>query len=117
MSKATSRYRTRMVLQNFTVTRDAVKQPVKTWFDEVEFWGEIDFAYKGEEMLGGHRESETPLLVSLSQVWIFTRYRRDVLFSPQKRIVADGRIFEIVAWYDATNRKRRLQILVQEVQT
>ena len=116
MSRRASKYDRRMHLQSFTTTRSAAKQPVKTWTDEAGFWGRIEFAYKGEETVGGIRHSEVPQLASVSQVWIYLRYRSDVVFSPTKRIRLDSRYFEIVAWYDSSGEHRELKILCKEVQ-
>lgn len=116
MSSSSSRLRYRLVLMDYTEERSGSKQKVKTWFDEASFWGQIDFAYKGEETIGGHRESEVPQLASVSQVWIYTRHRNDIRFEARKRIRYGSRIFQIVAVYD-TPRMRRFRILAQEVQT
>lgn len=116
MSRRTSRYNLLMYLQDYTLTRDAAKQNVKTWANLTEFWGKLDFAYKGEEILSGSRRNETPELASSSEVWISLRLRNDVTFSPRYRIVYEGRIFNIVSFYKSLQR-REIRVLCREVQT
>lgn len=117
MSRRNSRYKDRFHLQDSTTTRSASKQQVKTWADEAAFWGRMDFAYKGEETIGGIRDSEVPQMVSIGQVWIELRYRSDITFSPQKRIRYGSRYFDIIAHYDARGEHRKLRVLCREVQT
>lgn len=116
MSGKSSGYSNRMALQSYTETRDAAKQMVKTWSDEAALWAKIEFAYKGEEMLGGVRQSKTPVLASVSQVWLYTRYRTDVVFSPRKRIRFGTRYFEIISFYVTEGHGKEFKILCHEVQ-
>ncbi len=116
MSRRASQYNRRMHLQNYTTTRTPSKQLVKTWADEAPFWGRVEFAYKGEETLGGVRDSQVPQFVSISQVWIYLRYRTDVQFLASKRIRYGTRLFDIISPYDASGDQRELKILCREVQ-
>ena len=116
MSGKTGQYSNRMRLQEYTETRSAAGQMKKSWVDLTSMWASIDVAYKGEEMMGGSRESETPKLGALGYFWIKTPYRTDVTFSSRYRIVFGSRIFNIVIATDTKSLHREWKILVTEVQ-
>jgi head-tail adaptor len=116
MTRRASRYKRRMALQSFTETRTPSKQLIKVWSDEAPFWGRVEFAYKGEEIIGGVRDSEVTQVASVSQIWVYLRYRSDLLFSPVKRVRFGDRFLGIVTAYDASDERREIRLLCMEVQ-
>lgn len=105
-----------MFIQTYTESRDEYRQVHREWFDTAPFWGLLEVAYKGQEMMGGQRDSQVPQQISLSQLWIFLRYRTDITISTTHRVRFGERYFDINAVYDDHSRQETLKLLCTEVQ-
>lgn len=65
------RLRHHVTIQNFTTTRDAGGQPIKTWFDAATVWAEVAPISGRELVASGAVSAEATI-----RVWM--RHRRDV---------------------------------------
>lgn len=65
------RLRHRVTIQNFTTTRDASGQPIRTWFDAATVWAEVAPISGRELVASGAVSAEATI-----RVWM--RFRRDV---------------------------------------
>jgi len=114
MSGKASKYRYRMSIQKASLTRSAVGQQKESWSDSFSFWGGLERAYRGEEMLGGTRESKTLKVASVGYHYVTLRSRSDKTISTMDRVRHGTRIMDIMS-IDRSSAEE-IKLLCREIQ-
>jgi SPP1 family predicted phage head-tail adaptor len=98
--------RHRVVLQQKTVTEDALKQQSETWVDVTTVWAAI-------EPLSGREYFAAKQVNAEVSVRITIRYRKGV--TPDMRVVFGNRTFEVLSVIDPKERRESLILMCREV--
>lgn len=105
--------RTRVTVQRFTSSADAVGEPIRTWFDYCSRWAyvrHVPGSRRGERFIADQFRAEAD--------WIFqVRYDTETkAITPKDRIVYDSRTFNIQTVRNVDDRNHIIDILGYEVQ-
>ena len=99
------KYRNRITYKEKTIGQGSFGEPVITWNDFATVWAKID-PIRGREYWDAEQvQSEVTHR-------IVHRYLSDV--SPEMEIHFKGRVFDVLHFHDAEEKKREMEVLVKE---
>lgn len=104
------RNRSRITIQQESVTRDTVGGEVKTWSTFATVWAEVIGSQSviDEQFIQNADQLQARTLLRIKMRWLSG-------VSVKHRIILDGRTLQIHSINDFEGRKRELRLLVSEV--